>query len=163
LTQATTVRLLPTRRESRRLGAALARVLVPGDLAAFSGDLGAGKTFVVRAAARALGVSGAVTSPTFTIVREYVSARGVPVLHADLYRLRRTGHELDAEVARLGLRERRSEGAIVLVEWGDDAMAALGGDPAVAVHLAFLGPTSRVASIAGPRAAALTSEAAWCA
>lgn len=142
-------RTLATRRDTRRLGAAIARALEPGDLVVLSGDLGAGKTFLVRAVARALGVGENVTSPTFSLVHEYAT-RGAPLVHADLYRLR--GPELPVEVARLGLRERRREGAILLVEWGEDAVAALGGEPALAVSLAIAGQRERVATLSGPRA-----------
>ena len=68
----------------------------------------------------------------------------------DLYRLRGPG--LAAEVARLGLRERRREGAILLVEWGEDAAEALGGEPDLVVSLAIAGELERVATLSGPRA-----------
>jgi tRNA threonylcarbamoyladenosine biosynthesis protein TsaE len=148
---------LRTRRDTRRLGAALGAVLRAGDLAVFTGDLGAGKTFLVRAIARALGVRGPVTSPTFTLVHEYaLPGRGV-LLHADLYRLRGgTAQALETEVARLGLRERRAEGAIVLVEWGEDALLALGGEPELAVWLGIAqrpeGEGVRASRLSGPRA-----------
>lgn len=141
------LRTLRTRRDTRRLGEAIARALRPGDLAILSGDLGAGKTFLVRAVARALGVAGAVTSPTFALVHEYACERA-PLLHVDLYRL--LGPGLPAEVARLGLRERRREGAILLVEWGDDAVQALGGGPDLHVSLSVDGDVRR-AALSGPR------------
>ena len=143
------VRTLRSRRDTRVLGAAVARVLDGGDLVVLSGDLGAGKTFLVRAIARALGVTGHVTSPTFALVNEYETSRA-PLVHADLYRLR--GGDLAAEVARLGLRERRREGAILLVEWGEDAIAALGGDPELAVSLVITADVERVATLTGVRA-----------
>ncbi len=99
--------------------------------------------------ARSLGVDGAVTSPTFALVHEYETKRG-PLVHADLYRLR--GPDLAVEVARLGLRERRREGAILLVEWGEDAAEALGGEPSLVVSLAITGERERVATLSGPRA-----------
>ncbi|MGD0525701.1 MAG: tRNA (adenosine(37)-N6)-threonylcarbamoyltransferase complex ATPase subunit type 1 TsaE [Polyangiaceae bacterium] len=140
---------MPTRRATQQLGAAIARVLEAGDLVILSGDLGAGKTFLVRAIARAFGVGGAVTSPTFALVHEYATPRG-RLVHADLYRLR--GPDLVAEVARLGLREQRREGAMLLVEWGEDAADALGGEPSLAVSLAITGERERVATLSGPRA-----------
>jgi len=143
------LRTLRSRRDTRRLGAAIARALEAGDLAILSGDLGAGKTFLVRAIARALGVGGTVTSPTFALVQEYATPRA-PLVHADLYRLRGPG--LAAEVARLGLRERRREGAILLVEWGEEAAEALGGEPSLVVSLAIAGERERVAALSGPRA-----------
>jgi tRNA threonylcarbamoyladenosine biosynthesis protein TsaE len=127
--------VLHTRRDTRRLGGAIARAVGPGDLVLLSGDLGAGKTFLVRALARALGVAGAITSPTFTLVQEHAASR-MPVVHADLYRLRGDAARFELEVARLGLRERRADGALLLVEWGDEAVAALGGTPSLTVSLA---------------------------
>jgi tRNA threonylcarbamoyladenosine biosynthesis protein TsaE len=143
-------RTLRTRRDTRRLGQAIARVLSAGDLVVLSGDLGAGKTFLVRAIARALGAEGPVTSPTFTLVHEHATPRG-PLVHADLYRLL-DARNLAAEVARLGLRERRAAGALVVVEWGESALASLGGEATVAVSLAIAGPHERVATLGGRRA-----------
>ena len=143
------VRALEGVAATRRLGRSIAAALRPGDLVLLSGDLGAGKTLLAGAVARALGVSGGVPSPTFALVLEYETERG-PLLHADLYRV--LGPALPAEVARLGLRERRAEGAIVLVEWGEDAVAALGAAPALEVKLSVSGPRARVAALSGPRA-----------
>lgn len=114
---------LATRRDTRRLGAALAAQLQPGDLVVLEGDLGAGKTFLVRAVARKLGVPSdqAVTSPTFTLVNEY--AARVPLLHADLYRL-----ESADELVELGLLERIGRDAVVIVEWGDRFAEVLGNE-----------------------------------
>jgi tRNA threonylcarbamoyladenosine biosynthesis protein TsaE len=146
------VRTLRSRRETQRLGAAIAGVLGAGDLVILTGDLGAGKTFLVRAIARALGVTRSVTSPTFTLVHEYATSR-VVLVHGDLYRLRADDPgRLPLEVARLGLRERRSEGALVIVEWGDDAVDALGGAPAVVVRLEITGAHERAATLSGLRA-----------
>ena len=148
--------LLATRRDTVRLAQAIARVVEAGDLVLLAGDLGAGKTFLARALARALGVDARVpvASPTFTLVQEYATPRG-DVVHADLYRLRDSAAGLAAEVARLGLRERRAEGAIVVVEWGEGAEAALGGGPAIDVRLQIRGDHAREAAIAGTRAASL--------
>ena len=128
--------LLATRRDTIRLGTRIATALAPGDLVVLSGDLGAGKTFLARALARALGVptEQAIASPTFTLVQEYEVARGT-LLHADLYRLR--GPKERDEVRRLGLAERRSEGAILLVEWADGLEEDLGGDVAVGVRISI--------------------------
>ena len=127
---------LSSRRDSIRLGGEIAKKLRPGDLAIFSGPLGSGKTFTIRAIARALGVDAStrITSPTFTLAQEYDIPKGV-LVHADLYRLQGDPQKFEREVSLLGLRERRSEGAIVLVEWGDDALAILGGD--ARVHVTF--------------------------
>jgi len=143
------LRRLRTRRDTRRLGAIIARVLEPCDLVVLSGALGAGKTFLVRAIARTLGVEARVTSPTFTLVQEYATTKGL-LVHADLYRLR--GEPLASETRRLGLREMRGDGAIVIVEWGDEALSALGGDPAFVVRLAIEHEGERVAAVWGRRA-----------
>src|SRR5699024_1158231 len=72
--------------ETEALGEALAGRLTAGDVIAVSGDLGAGKTAFTRGLARGLGVTERVTSPTFTIVNEYLGGR-LPLFHFDLYRL----------------------------------------------------------------------------
>jgi tRNA threonylcarbamoyladenosine biosynthesis protein TsaE len=98
--------------ESLTLGSALAPSLVPGDVVSLSGDLGAGKTVFVRGTANALGASGRVTSPTFTIVHHY-SGR-YPIVHIDVYRL--TSFQ---EVMDLGFEELLDPEAVMLVEWGE--------------------------------------------
>jgi tRNA threonylcarbamoyladenosine biosynthesis protein TsaE len=129
---------------TERAGATLAATLKPGDVVLVSGELGAGKTTFVRGACRALGVTGAVTSPSFTIARRYVGT--VAVSHLDLYRLGDVADEdpalladelaadrvafvewpevgvpvgLDAErvAARVCLEHRGGDGRLVLVEW----------------------------------------------
>lgn len=142
---------LPTRRATIRLARRIAAVLAPGDLVVLSGQLGAGKTFLVRAVCRALGVPGdvRVTSPTFTLVNEYDT---VPkVIHADLYRLGSEEEALD-----LGLLERREQGCAVLVEWGEPYVAALGGD-ALVVSLSVDPRQARLAAT-GPRSQELLAS-----
>ncbi len=100
------------------------------------GDLGAGKTFFVRALCRALGVPArvAITSPTFTLVHE-LEAR-LPIQHADAYRLAGV-----SELEALGLRDARANGALLLVEWGEPFAAALGAD-ALVIHFALPAPSA---------------------
>jgi tRNA threonylcarbamoyladenosine biosynthesis protein TsaE len=149
-------RALQSRRDTTRLGVAIARALEPADLVVLAGDLGAGKTFLARAIARGLGVRGSVTSPTFTLVQEYATKRA-PLLHVDLYRLRESKTPLATEIARLGLRERRAEGAILLVEWGEDAVDSLGGAPSLIAQLRITGDTTRAVTLSGPREAGIVS------
>lgn len=135
---------LRTRRDTTKLGAEIAERLLPGDLVLLSGDLGAGKTFLARAIARALGVPAetAIPSPTFVLVQEYMTRSNTPLLHVDLYRLREDGDpaKLARETRKLGLAERRDEGAIVLVEWGEGLDAEL-GPPTLVVSLKNSGET----------------------
>ncbi len=142
---------LPTRRATRRLGAALGAALAPGDLVVLEGGLGAGKTFLVRAVARALGVPAEVpvTSPTFALVHE-LPAR-VPLVHSDLYRLVSAD-----ELVELGLVERVGHDAVVLIEWGERFLPSLGRD-GLLVRLEVDALAGRRATIApiGPRGAAL--------
>jgi tRNA threonylcarbamoyladenosine biosynthesis protein TsaE len=98
--------------ETRELGAALADLLVPGDVVSLTGELGAGKTCLVQGAARSLGVREPVGSPTFVLVREY---RGeIPVYHLDVYRLDRLQEVLD-----LGFEDLLDPGGVMFIEWGD--------------------------------------------
>jgi tRNA threonylcarbamoyladenosine biosynthesis protein TsaE len=143
---------LATRRETTRLGRWIASVLTHGDLVLLSGDLGAGKTFLSRAIARELGVPTevAIASPTFALVQEYETPRGV-LLHCDLYRLLDDGGDrakTSLEIRRLGLAERRAEGGILVVEWGDGFARDLGGEATLDVRLALDGK-ARKATIRG--------------
>jgi tRNA threonylcarbamoyladenosine biosynthesis protein TsaE len=79
--------------ETEAAAAELAARLEPGDVVLVSGELGAGKTTFVRGACRALGVDGAVTSPTYTIGQVYAARDGIEVAHLDLYRLQSLGGE----------------------------------------------------------------------
>jgi|HubBroStandDraft_1064217.scaffolds.fasta_scaffold311908_2 tRNA threonylcarbamoyladenosine biosynthesis protein TsaE len=124
---------------------------MPGDLVILDGGLGAGKTFLARAILRAAGASARVSSPTFVLVQEYETSKG-SFVHADLYRLLDAETSLEAEVARLGLYERRRDGAVVLVEWGSSAISTLGGDPSLVISLSIAGATARAAALSGPRA-----------
>jgi tRNA threonylcarbamoyladenosine biosynthesis protein TsaE len=98
------------------LGETIAEILRPPKLAVLRGELGAGKTMLVKGIAAALGAADAeeVTSPTFTLVHEYVGAK-VKLYHLDLYRL-----EMEKDLLTIGLDEMAGEpDALVLVEWGE--------------------------------------------
>jgi tRNA threonylcarbamoyladenosine biosynthesis protein TsaE len=103
---------------TERAGAELATRLRPGDVVLVSGELGTGKTTFVRGAVRALGVSGAVTSPTFVVGHAYDGARG-PVSHLDLYRLAGMGDEDPGLLDPFFTPD-----AIVFVEWPEHAPGA---------------------------------------
>ena len=125
--------------ETERLASRLAARLVPGDVVTVSGELGAGKTTFVRGAARALGVEGPVTSPTFTIGHRY---RGrVDVSHLDLYRF------VGVSAAEWGDLEPYFDGAVAFVEWPEAAGEELGPVRA-AVRLEHAGGDRRLVTIA---------------
>jgi tRNA threonylcarbamoyladenosine biosynthesis protein TsaE len=101
------------------IGRKLAELLTPPRLLILRGDLGAGKTTLVKGIAAALGAADPeeVTSPTFTLVHEYAGAldgHPVKLLHLDLYRL-----DAERQLESLGLDEMRTPDAIILVEWGE--------------------------------------------
>jgi len=102
-----------TAEETRALGTALAPLLRLHDVILLTGELGAGKTTLVQGIARGLGAQEHVASPTFTLVREYVSGR-IPIAHVDVYRLDRV-----QEVVDLALDELEDGDCILIVEWGD--------------------------------------------
>ena len=107
---------LPDLAAMERLGARIAAVLRPGDVVALSGGLGAGKTTLARAIIAALGYTGEVPSPTFTLVETYAPpALRLPLVHADFYRLNRPD-----EAEELGLDDYR-EGAALIAEWPEQA------------------------------------------
>ena len=117
--------------ETEALGARIAERLGPGDVVLLSGELGTGKTTLVRGACRALGVPGPVTSPTFTIGQQYGGGR-LPVSHLDLYRLQ----TLEGEDPALLEDYLRPEG-VAFVEWPAAGSGRL-DRPALAVRLAHL-------------------------
>ncbi len=123
--------------ETETLGARLAEDLSPGDVVVVSGDMGAGKTTLIRGACRALGVDDPVTSPTFTIGQRYRGGR-LPVSHLDLYRL----DGLYGEDPAL-LEDYLSADSIAFIEWPAIALPQLGGYKIISVRLAHAGSDRR--------------------
>ena len=124
--------------ETETLAAGFAADLRAGDVITITGDLGAGKTTFVRGACRALGVDGAVTSPTFTIGHRYDAP--VPVAHLDLYRF------VGLSSSEWGDLEPYFDGTIAFVEWPEQGAAWL---PSVrtAVHLEHVAGDERTITI----------------
>lgn len=105
--------------ETQALGARLAARLQPGDVLAYYGDLGAGKTALTRGIAQGLGVQDCVTSPTYTIVNEYLSGR-LPLFHFDMYRL-----SSSEELFDIGWEDYLARGGVCAVEWSENVDDAL--------------------------------------
>ncbi len=108
--------------ETEALGEKLAARLSPGDIIAFSGDLGSGKTAFTRGLAKGLGIEERVTSPTFTIVNEYEGGR-LPLFHFDMYRLGSSDELFD-----IGWEDYLARGGVCAVEWSEIVDDALEGD-----------------------------------
>ena len=108
--------------ETERFGEALAHDLRAGDVLAFTGSLGMGKTAFPRGLARGLGCRARVTSPTFTIVNEYEGGR-LPLFHFDMYRLRDADDLFD-----IGWEDFLRRGGICAVEWSENIRDALDKD-----------------------------------
>ncbi len=134
------------------LAARAAELLVPGDVVVLRGEVGAGKTTFVRAAARSLGVQEAVTSPTYQFARGYEGRAGggpVKVNHLDLYRL----EGLDAWDV-LELDEYLGPGCVTFIEWAEPALDLL-AEPSV-VEILHRSPTTRLVRFSGPLATRLS-------
>ena len=107
--------------ETEALGEKLAQHLKPGTVLAFLGDLGAGKTAFTRGLARGLGSSDRVTSPTYTIVNEYLGGK-LPLFHFDMYRLGSSDELFD-----IGWEDYLQRGGICAVEWSENVRDAMDG------------------------------------
>ena len=105
--------------DTEKLGEQLALLLQPGTVLAYRGDLGAGKTAFTRGLARGLGIAEPVTSPTYTIVNEYLSGR-LPLFHFDMYRLRSADDLFD-----IGWDDYLERGGVCAVEWSENVEDAL--------------------------------------
>ena len=132
--------------ETEKLGAALGRIIAPGSIIAYRGDLGAGKTAFTRGLARGLGCGEAVTSPTYTIVNEYLGGR-LPLFHFDMYRLRSSDDLFD-----IGWDDYLDRNGVAAVEWSENVDDAMEG--AIYVTIEKLGPGSRRITIEGGEALA---------
>lgn len=130
--------------ETEQVGQALAARLTAGTVLALRGDLGAGKTAFTRGLARGLGYSGAVTSPTFTIVNEYEGGR-LPLFHFDLYRL-----SSPDELWDIGWEDYLDRGGVCAVEWSERAEELLSG--AVTVTLRRVDDSTREITVEGVKA-----------
>lgn len=111
--------------DTRRFGHQVADQLEAGDILALVGDLGTGKTTLTRYIAEGLGISETVTSPTFTIVKEYRSGR-LPLFHFDVYRL-----EDEEALMETGSQEYFEAGGVCVIEWADQIADLLPEDTKV--------------------------------
>ena len=127
--------------ETEQAGERLAATLRPGDVIAYRGGLGAGKTAFTRGLARGLGIAEPVTSPTYTIVNEYLSGR-LPLFHFDLYRLRG-----DDELFELGWEDYLDRGGVCAVEWSENAPEAMQGAILVRIEHCDGEPDARVITV----------------
>ena len=127
--------------ETERLGSLLAEQLSPGTVLAYFGDLGAGKTAFTRGLAKGLGIQDPVTSPTYTIVNEYLGGR-VPLFHFDMYRLGSSEELFD-----IGWEAYLARGGICAVEWSENVEDAL--DDAIRVSIKRIDEQTRELTIEG--------------
>jgi tRNA threonylcarbamoyladenosine biosynthesis protein TsaE len=127
-----------------RVGQRLGELLQRGDVVALRGDLGVGKTHLIKGIVQGLGSTDVVNSPSFVLINQYrADARrgGMPISHADLYRIERP-----AELHGVGLEEALDSDGVCLIEWADRAEAVLPAER-LDVHLVHLSETKRVVRI----------------
>ena len=127
--------------QTEAVGEKLGRVLPAGAVIAYRGDLGAGKTAFTRGLARGLGCTESVTSPTYTIVNEYLSGR-MPLFHFDMYRLSSAEDLWD-----IGWEDYLDRGGVCAVEWSENVSDAL--EDAIIVTIEKTGEESRCITIEG--------------
>ncbi|MBQ1278796.1 MAG: tRNA (adenosine(37)-N6)-threonylcarbamoyltransferase complex ATPase subunit type 1 TsaE [Clostridia bacterium] len=120
----------------------LSKRLTGGEVIAFSGDLGMGKTCFVRGLARGLGFSGDVTSPTFAIINEYSGGR-LPLYHFDMYRI--SGWD---DLYSTGYFEYCEAGGVCAIEWSENIEAAL-PDDVIRIEIRKNGDTDRTITVTG--------------
>lgn len=127
--------------ETEQIGEALAKSLQPGTILAYRGDLGAGKTAFTRGLARGLGCKETVTSPTYTIVNEYLGGR-LPLFHFDMYRLASSDDLWD-----IGWEDYLDREGVCAVEWSENVQDAM--ENAITVTIEKLGENTRRITIEG--------------
>ena len=127
--------------ETERLGQRLGETLRGGEVVAYLGELGAGKTAFTRGLARGLGISMRVTSPTYTIVNEYTGGR-LPLFHFDMYRL---GSE--EELFDIGWEDYLAHGGVCAVEWSENVSGAM--EDAITVRIEKTSDEGRKITIEG--------------
>ena len=127
--------------ETEALGAAVGKILQPGTVIAYRGDLGAGKTAFTRGLAKGLGYTDMVTSPTYTIVNEYLGGR-IPLFHFDMYRLRSSDDLWD-----IGWDDYLDRGGVCAVEWSENVSDAM--EDAIVITIHKTGDESRRIEIEG--------------
>ena len=127
--------------ETEALGEKLAKLLRPGTVLAYLGDLGAGKTAFTRGLARGLGCRETVASPTYTIVNEYLGGR-LPLFHFDMYRLTSSDDLWD-----IGWEDYLDRQGVCAVEWSENVPEAMAG--ALTVRIEKLGDSVRRITIDG--------------
>ena len=132
--------------ETEAIGAALGKILTPGTVIAYRGDLGAGKTAFTRGLAKGLGCREIVTSPTYTIVNEYLGGR-LPLFHFDMYRLRSSDDLFD-----IGWEDYLDRGGVCAVEWSENVEDAM--EDAICITIEKLGEDSRQITLEGGSALA---------
>ena len=128
--------------DTENFAEALAKSLSGGEVIAFSGNLGMGKTCFVRGLARGLGFEGEVTSPTFAIINEYIGGR-LPLYHFDMYRV--TGWD---DLYSTGYFEYSESGGVLAVEWSENIEAAL-PDDAIRVEICAISENDRKITVTG--------------
>ena len=129
--------------ETEAVGRKIAAKLLPGDIIAYYGDLGAGKTAFTRGLAAGLGVTEQVTSPTYTIVNEYLSGR-MPLFHFDMYRLDSSDALFD-----IGWEDYLERGGICIVEWSENVADAMPADAVTVTIERGSGNDERIITVTG--------------
>ena len=127
--------------QTEQVGAALGKILAPGTILAYRGDLGAGKTAFTRGLAKGLGYTEAVTSPTYTIVNEYLGGR-LPLFHFDMYRLASSDDLWD-----IGWEDYLDRGGVCAVEWSENVADAM--ENPITVTIEKTGEDSRRITVEG--------------